>query len=187
MNAQTTPGTQLSNYNEIEARVVHTPPRWRSWRRFLALLLGILGLALCHDLTYTQIRDYYSKYPFSIVSVVFNAVLLWPLIPTYVGFSNCIGAWGYVNRIVIAGDKTTLYLLGPIGRESRSIVLDAVVGFQKWGMIGLVNGKKEDFFIKRKYLTPALKTALMNKTSTRRTSAVNATPLPPGSTSTAHA
>ena len=143
-----------------QPRVFLTPPRWASWRRFLALLLGVVGIILCHDLTYSQIRDYYANYPFTIMSVLLNSLLLWPLIPTYIGLSNFIGTWGFVNRIVIDKDRTTVHLLGPCGRESQSFVLDSVSGFEKGRIIAVVNGKKEDFFIKRKYLTAEIKDAL---------------------------
>jgi hypothetical protein len=129
----------------------------------LALLLGIVGLVLCHDLSYVQIRDYYSNHTLGIIDLLLNSLLLWPLIPTYFGLSNFIGTWGFVNRIVIDKDKTTVYLLGPFGRESHSFVLDSVNGFYKGRIIGIVNGKEQDFFIKHKYLTTDLKESLVKK------------------------
>jgi hypothetical protein len=150
-------GTQSTR---SEPLIFNTPPRWTSWRRPLALLLGIVGLLLCYQISYVQITDYYSRAPFTLFSIPFNLILLWPLIPTYIGWSGFVGTWGFVNRIVIDGSRTTLHLLGPFGKEQHSMELQSLEAIKKGRIIGMVNGKREEIFIKAKYLTPALKDAL---------------------------
>jgi uncharacterized membrane protein YhaH (DUF805 family) len=134
-----------------------TPPRWGSWRRYVALVLALTGLILSHDITFVQIRDDVEAGGFSI----FDLLLLWPLILVWVGWFNFIGLWDYTHRIVIENGKATFHLLGLFGTEKQAITLDAISGINTNRVVGIANGKQMECYVKRKYLSPVLCDELM--------------------------
>ncbi|MGD0294926.1 MAG: DUF805 domain-containing protein [Terracidiphilus sp.] len=136
--------------------VFHTPPRWDSWRRYVALVIALLGFVLCCQLSFIQIRDSVSSGGFSF----FDLLLLWPLILVWIGWFNFIGMWGFANRVVVENGKATFHLLGPFGKEKEPVTMDSIKAFKSGGVVGIVNGREKECFLKRKYLSPELRNAL---------------------------
>ncbi|MGD0078603.1 MAG: DUF805 domain-containing protein [Sedimentisphaerales bacterium] len=134
----------------------HTPPRWDSWRRYVALALAIISFFLCYQISFLQIRDDMAHQGFSF----FDILLLWPLIPLWIGWFNFIGLWGYVNRVVIENNKATFYLLGFFGKEKKIYMMEIVNTFEGNWVSGMVNGKQKELFIKRKYFSLELRNEL---------------------------
>jgi uncharacterized membrane protein YhaH (DUF805 family) len=138
----------------------HTPPKWDSWYRYIALLFILFAFFCIYQIPFMKIHESIINREFS----SFDILLLWPTLPAliflWIGWFNFIGLWDYANRVVIENNKATFYLLGFLGKEKKTLVMDTVKAFKSNWIVGMVNGKEEECFMKRKYLSPELQNEL---------------------------